>query len=344
MQRFAPTSRRAIAISLLIAGFVAYAALVGLPTKRGNVLIWIALAVVALGIDRPLSTLRSFATTWLPLFAALGAYDLLRGASEGSEAAAHTWPQLDLDLWLGGGITPTEHLQAWFWHPDHTRWWDVAAWMTYQSHFLVPLLLAVVLWNFKHEIASRYIVGIALLSWISLATYWLYPAQPPWMVARDGLTGDVTRIVHSMWADIGVERAARVFSTGTGAGSSSKYANTVAALPSMHAAFPMFIAMMLWNTRRWLNVVLACYVCAMGLTLVYSGEHFTFDILLGWCYAVGVASLVKYQKSLTSPIRRPRPESQSSALGRDGIESSAEAIPTSRSRYTDFPQTDVTRS
>ncbi|MFA6107309.1 MAG: phosphatase PAP2 family protein [Candidatus Latescibacterota bacterium] len=322
-------SRRTLAILAWITCFTVYSLWVGLPTKRGNVLIWVSLAVFAFGVDHPRSTIRSFVTTWLPLFLALGTYDLLRGVSDGQESDAHTWPHLNLDLWLGGGRTPSELLQRWLWTPGTPHWWDYLAWAVYQSHFFTGLLVAVVLWSHGHRRAAPYIVGIAALSWAALATYWLYPAQPPWMTARDGLTGPVTRIVHEMWSHVGLEKAARVFSTERAG--SSRYANPVAALPSLHAAFPMFIAVMLWSRRRRLNLALAAYALAMGTVLVYAGEHFTFDILLGWIYAVTVALITRHlaerrPQVLTALFHRPDPAPSDEAADGGGA-SGAEAAP-----------------
>lgn len=290
---------RSIALIIWLIAFAIGASTMGLPTKRGNVLVWAALAIIALGVDRPRSTLRSFVTTWLPLFAALGAYDLLRGASDGAAATAHTWPQMNLDLWIGAGTLPSTRLQQWLWNAADPSWWDYAGWLVYQSHFFVPLLVAIVLWARRDDRATTYIVALAALSWVALATYWLYPAQPPWMVARDGLVdSDISRVVQQMWRDVGVDRAARVFTTSAADG--SRYSNPVAALPSLHAALPMLIAVTLWGTRRWLNVVLAAYVLAMGTMLVYAGEHFIFDILLGWSYALVVGLVVVRSRSTAS--------------------------------------------
>lgn len=331
---------RVIAAFAWLAAFCAFVAIQGVPTRRTAVLLWIALAVLALGLGRPRATLRSFATTWLPLFGALITYDLLRGASDGPQSAAHSWPQLDLDVWLGGGRTPSERLQAILWDPASPAWWDYAAWGVYQSHFLVPLLVAVALWSMRHRLANRYVVGFAVLSWAGLATYWLYPAQPPWMTSRDGLTGEVTRVVPRMWADVGVERAARVFSTERSG--DSRYANPVAALPSLHAAFPMFTAVLLRGLDRRVDLLLGCYVLAMGLTLVYAGEHFTFDIALGWIYAATIAEAARrYQRGRSGailPVRMP----QARVEGAGGSAAVVGVVP--RSRYTARPQTEETRS
>lgn len=317
MRRGPSTIRTALIATWLVA-FTASALVNGLPTKRAGVLVWVALAIVAIGSDRPRATTRSFLTTWLPLFGALAAYDLLRGSSDSSQSLAATWPQTDIDVWLGSGTIPSARLQEWFWNPASPGWWDYAAWAVYQSHFFVPLLVAVVLWNARHPLATRYVLGLVLLSWMALATYWLYPAQPPWMVVRDGLVdGELTRVVQHMWRDVGVERAARVFTTSQADG--SRYSNPVAAVPSLHAAFPMLIAVVLWGTRRWLNVVLAVYIISMGLTLVYAGEHFVFDLVLGWAYAIIAAiAVTRVRAAVPTLVEVTELPLQASASGSSG--------------------------
>ncbi|MCW2921801.1 MAG: hypothetical protein JWL76_1675 [Thermoleophilia bacterium] len=311
---------RTIAVAAWIAAFAIAVLTIGYPTRRTVVLVWIALAIIAFGMDRPRATARSFATTWLPLFLALVVYDRLRGASDpAQQASAHTWPQVNLDMWLGGGATPTEHLQGWLWTAGSPRWWDFAAWVVYQSHFIVPLLVAAAMWGARHRLARRYVLGFATLSWMALATYWLYPAQPPWMAARDGLIGGLDRVVPQVWREVGIERAARVFETAP-QGGASRFANPVAALPSLHAAFPTLIAAFLWGAGRWRNVALASYVAAMALALVYTGEHFTFDIVLGWTFALAVAVPLRRYQRRPSTARSHSPGSQSDADGTDGTE------------------------
>ena len=65
--------------------------------------------------------------------------------------------------------------------------------------------------------------------------------------------------------------------------------NLVAAVPSLHSAFTMLVALFLWpRVRRLLRPFLLLYPLAMGLTLMATGEHYFFDVLLGWIYAGGV--------------------------------------------------------
>ena len=89
------------------------------------------------------------------------------------------------------------------------------------------------------------------------------------------------RVVQEVWANLGFSGPAKVF-----AGEGTNVANPVAALPSLHAAWPMVILLFVWKTAprgRWLMVG---YQLAMAFVLVYGGEHYVSDILLGYLYAV----------------------------------------------------------
>ena len=53
----------------------------------------------------------------------------------------------------------------------------------------------------------------------------------------------------------------------------SDFANNVAAMPSLHAAYPMFILLFFWRRARWpVRALLVSYVLAMAFTLVYAGR------------------------------------------------------------------------
>ena len=49
------------------------------------------------------------------------------------------------------------------------------------------------------------------------------------------------------------------------------------------------VAFFLWpRVRPALQPLLLLYPLAMGLTLLATGEHYFFDVLLGWLYAAAV--------------------------------------------------------
>jgi len=58
-------------------------------------------------------------------------------------------------------------------------------------------------------------------------------------------------------------------------------------MPSLHAAYPMLLLLFFWKRARpAVRAVLVSYVLAMAFTLVYTGEHFVLDEVVGWSYAI----------------------------------------------------------
>jgi membrane-associated phospholipid phosphatase len=150
-------------------------------------------------------------------------------------------------------------------------------------------------------------VLVATLSFAGLITYALYPAAPPWMAGRAHLMAPITRIIPAVWPYLGLHSAGSVIEGGY------KYANDVAAVPSLHAAFSLLIAITLWPRRRkWLRPLVALYPLAMAFSLVYGGEHYFSDILLGWIYTIatvlaGRALLAWWAARRRRRVPAPRP-------------------------------------
>jgi len=121
---------------------------------------------------------------------------------------------------------------------------------------------------------------------MGLITYVLFPAAPPWLAGQHGYVPHTFRITHAVVNNLPVPKAEALFQQGT------EWGNDVAAVPSLHAAYTMLICLFLWPrvNRRW-RPLLAAYPIGMGLSLIYLGEHYLIDILLGWAYA-GVAVYV----------------------------------------------------
>ena len=128
----------------------------------------------------------------------------------------------------------------------------------------------------------------------------LYPAIPPWLASQRGDMPHTVRIVRAMWLELGLADVAAVF------GEKSRYAFPVGALPSLHAAWPFLLLVFFWPlvSPKW-RAVLVAYALAMALTLVYSADHFVFDILLGWTYVIVV--VLAFRASRTCVVRRGVP-------------------------------------
>jgi membrane-associated phospholipid phosphatase len=101
------------------------------------------------------------------------------------------------------------------------------------------------------------------------------------MASELGYLAPTTRSIGVIWGHIPIANFNTLFARG------SEYSNQVAAVPSLHAAYTLLIALTLWPfAPRWGRVLLALYPWAMAFALVYTAEHYFSDILLGWIYCV----------------------------------------------------------
>ncbi len=254
----------------------------GVPVQRELVIAWTCGALACASLGRPRRQILQLLLDWLPIVAVFCAYDFTRGAADSLGIGVNAHPMIDFDRALFLGQAPTEWLQARLYSPGVVDGWDVAFTLVYTSYFIVPFALAGVLWARDRLAFLRFAKRLVSLALAGLATYIVFPAAPPWMAAEMGLLEGVHRTTSEGWGVLGVGTAG-LFSEG------QANVNLVAAVPSLHAAFTALVAMFLWGrVRPGLRPLLALYPLAMGLTLIATGEHYFFDVLLGWLYAGAV--------------------------------------------------------
>lgn len=284
--------------ALWLAGLVAFTLADHVPLSNGTVIPWTVGGLLAFSIANPKRWLRGVIFDWLPFVSILFAYDALRGIADGLLLPAHVRPQLEVDQDLFGGTAPTVWLQHHLFHgAHHLRWYDYGAWGVYLTHFFATLALAAILWLVAHEHFRRWAAMVCLLAFMGFATYVLFPAAPPWLASEGGHLPATHRIVKDVFHQMPVFGS--VFDGGT------KMANDVAAMPSLHAAYAMLLALFLWPlvSRRW-RPLLALYPLAMAFALVYTAEHYVADVLAGWAYAIVAYTVVDWalaRRAATAP-------------------------------------------
>lgn len=273
---------RPYALGLYVLALVLWTAAYGIPVQRELVILWTCGALACVSIGRPPREIAQLVLDWLPIVAVLWAYDLTRGAADSWGIGVHLHTMIDFDSFVFGGETPTEWLQDRLYDPGVVHWWDVLFTFVYTSYFLVPFVLAGYLWARDRLAFKRFTRRLVTLSLAGLATYILFPAAPPWMAGEMGLIDEVHRTTGKGWEVVSVGTAS-LFSKGQ-AGS-----NLVAAVPSLHTAMVTLVALFLWTrVQRRLRPLLLLYPLLMGLTLMATGEHYFFDVVLGWVYAGAV--------------------------------------------------------
>ena len=252
----------------------------GLPVARDQLFFWLVLGIAAFSVPAWRSW-GGLALEWLPFFGLLVAYDRLRGAVSVAGSQAHVDGQIAFDKAIAGGDVPTIWLQQQLWHAGHPRWYDYGVWAVYMTHFFAVWVTAAFVWRLARERFRRYAATAVALSLCAFATYWAFPAQPPWMAGESIRMASVDRIVPEVWGQLGVGTAQSLYEN-------RDFVNPVAAMPSLHAAFPLMLMLFFWSAGRWVRLALGLYTLAMAFTLVYGGEHFVIDILAGWAMALAV--------------------------------------------------------
>jgi len=314
-RRLAIARRGAIAIWAVVV--VYRTATTGFAFNRELLLLYVCTGLLAASIGqgrRMIYVIRD----WLPFALVLIAYDLSRGAATfvGRPTMWH-W-QIDADRWMFFGTIPTVWLQERLKLP-YPPWWEIVISTVYMSFFILPYVVAAVLWLRDREEWKAFVRLFVGLSFAALIIYALLPAAPPWAAARctpadvtggpsgpgcmfrpvggvpdggllgamhttqDGANGWVERIVGRGWGKLNLQTASALIDQGQSS------VNLVAAIPSLHAALTAAVAAFLWPrvASRW-RPLLVAYVLVMAFTLVYTAEHYVIDILLGWLLAAVV--------------------------------------------------------
>jgi len=274
---------RWIGLAIYALVIVLWSAHYGIPVQRELVIAWVCGGLAIASLGRPPRQLLQIVIDWMPIVLILIAYDYTRGAADSLGISVHHTEMIDFDKAVFFGETPTEWLQAQLYEPGVVHWYDVGFTLIYTSYFIVPFVLGGYLWVRDHPAFVRFAKRLVTLMLAGLATYILFPAAPPWMAGEMGLLEEVHRTTSKGWEVLGVGTAGW-FSKGQGLG------NPVAAVPSLHCALCALVAFFLWSRvkRRWLRPLLLLYPLAMGLTLMSTGEHYFFDVVLGFAYAGAV--------------------------------------------------------
>jgi membrane-associated phospholipid phosphatase len=256
----------------------------GVPTGRAALSAIVVAGLLISRIGRSWRHSGQVIMDWFPFTAVLLLYDHTRGVADALGISLHEKDVLDAEKWLFGGVEPTQWLQAHLYDAAHVHWYDALCTLVYTSHFLATPVLAAILWLHNRDVWLRYISRVVVLALAGLFTYCLFPEAPPWYAADDGLSAPVARLSARGWIWLHAHNVNNALENAQKAGS-----NPVAAMPSLHIAFAVLVAITigarLRSHWRWLLVL---YPMAMGFTLVYCGEHYVLDLIFGVLYAVAV--------------------------------------------------------
>jgi hypothetical protein len=209
-------------------------------------------------------------------------YENTRGAADHLGMPYQMAAARNTDRVLFLGVQPTEWLQQHWYTPGEVRLHDQILSLVYYSHFVVPVVAVAAVWASGHVRWVRYMRRFATVLFVACATFVLLPTVPPWMASDErfgwGVGEPLVRHVRAGILDLGFTGFAHDW------GVALDWSNVVAAMPSLHAAFSLFVVVYVrpMLRRRWLRIAVFAYPLAMAVALVYFAEHWVIDVLVGW--------------------------------------------------------------
>lgn len=277
-------------------------AVYGVPLDRLGITLWVLSGLAVYSFGRGLRYFARILLDWIPFTAVLFLYDYTRGMADTLGMPTHVIEPIAADRLMFGGV-PTEWLQSHFYTPGSAHWYNVLVTLIYVSHFFATPVIAIVLW-IRNRDRFRAWIGIVLaMALAGLATYILYPMAPPWYAADAGYLHQVHRISGLGWNYLGLTVARHALDAG------QAFANDVAAMPSLHTGFAaLAVGFFMIRASWWRRILLCLYPLAMGLALVYSGEHYVIDVLAGIVYAVVIIAVWQAYARLRTRSNADRPQ------------------------------------
>jgi hypothetical protein len=160
-------------------------------------------------------------------------------------------------------------------------------WFYLSSHFFVTGAFFVWLYWRNREGFSIFRDGFLLATAIALVIHWRFPTAPPRL------------------ADVHIKDTIDLYSgMNIGGPHHERFANPVAAVPSLHAgwALALGVGLVLYARSHVLRVLGVLYPPAVLLTIVVTGNHFIFDAVAGaLVMAVGFAATASFRVGAREP-------------------------------------------
>lgn len=251
---------------------------------------------LALIITLLLGRAKQFIRDWSVPVTLFLSYDYLRGLVPILSMRAHIFPMINFDKKIFGEI-PTNKLQDLLFTNGSIHWYDYLTTILYMSHFVIPLVVAFIFWLKKREYFEKYSLALILVSYSAFLTFILFPAVPPWMAAEQGFIPGVYKVMDKVFANlphpIDLPSVYRFFG-----------ANLVAAVPSLHAAYPWLTFLFVRKYFKRVSFLFIPYVLGVWFAIVYLGEHYVFDIVIGALYSQLVYFLIFQGRSIWGYLKK----------------------------------------
>ncbi|WP_026768394.1 phosphatase PAP2 family protein [Asinibacterium sp. OR53] len=199
--------------------------------------------------------------------------------------------------WQDGRLlTPNE-----YWSLHRYTLLDIASGIFYLCWVPVPLAFAGFLFFKDRRQFLYFSLSFLLVNLIGFAFYYIYPAAPPWYVQQYGFGF----IPDTPGNTAGLGAFDRIFHVGIFKALYAKSSNVFAAMPSLHAAYPLIV--LHYGVKNKLGAVNLLFVLVMAgiwFSAVYSSHHYVLDVLAGIACSVAGIFLFKWLSEKQSLVKK----------------------------------------
>ncbi|HKQ70520.1 MAG TPA: phosphatase PAP2 family protein [Polyangiaceae bacterium] len=168
---------------------------------------------------------------------------------------------------------------------------DVVAAVPYGTFLLAVVGYALFLFVRDFRSEQRFMWGFLALNFAGFLTYHLYPAAPPWYYHAHGCAADLSAGAS---AGPNLTRVDALLGIPYFAGFYGRSSDIFGAVPSLHVAYPLLMAIEGYRHHRAFGrTLLVAFYLWMCFAAVYLDHHWVIDILWGSAYTVAVAFLMR---------------------------------------------------
>jgi hypothetical protein len=181
----------------------------------------------------------------------------------------------------GVRLTPNE-----YWRAHQHLFLDVLAGCFYLCWIPLPLAFACYLYYRDKDAYFRFSLTFLTVNLLGFVIYYAYPAAPPWYVQQVGFVFHP----HTPGNTAGLGRWDDYFHVRVFAGLYARSSNVFAAMPSLHAAYPLTVLYYGIRYRLgWWNALFSLIMAGIWFAAVYSSHHYVLDVLAGiGCGIIGI--------------------------------------------------------
>lgn len=165
-----------------------------------------------------------------------------------------------------------------YWQKYPQPFLDILGGLFYLCWVPVPMLFTAWIWHRDKKQVFQFTYTFLLVNILGFIIYYMYPAAPPWYVAQYG-----TQFLPHVPPDAGgLLRFDAITGTRLFENMYTENANVFAAMPSLHAAYPVVALIQAIRMKvKWLIAIFGILTLGIWFSAVYLNHHYILDILAG---------------------------------------------------------------